>query len=650
MSSATLSPFTFQQALQVPGLIIAALAGFCLLSSWFMSWFSESNKSIHSLERIFSALAFLIGALPATKKTWTKIKTLRFDIDILMLLGACLAAYIGNPFEGALLLFLFALSGGVEDYALGRTKSAIAGLKDLAPMEANVIAEDGVTGVNVRDVEVGAIVLVRPGEKVPLDGVVVAGASSLDESALTGESMPRDCRVNDLVFAGTMNLNGRLEVRVMKPANESMVSRISELVSESRRRPPKIQRLIDRIGPTYTLVVIGGSVLVGVAARFLFAVEGDEAVRRAISVLITASPCALIIATPVAYLSAVAQAARRGVLIKGGGHLETLAKIRSIVFDKTGTLTTGNFRVTDVLSGDGLDESTWLQFVGAVEQSSNHPLAQAINRALTQRNLQPHPVEDFSSNPGEGVLGTSLGKKVWVGRPESIPAQPGNGRNARILLQAESWRKEGKTVSAAVVDGVPGLLAFADTLREGAASCVTQLRIQGIARLDMLTGDHQRVAERVAKELHLDGFQADLNPEQKVQAIDVLRKTLGPVLVVGDGINDAPALALADVSVAMGRRGIDLALEAADLVLINDKLDLIPWLHRHAKRTARIVRQNVALAIGVMIVLSLVGAWGHVALPLAVIGHEGSTALVSLNALRLLKKDRTSQPTQRATH
>ncbi len=623
---------TARRISQHMGFIIAVGAGVCLLIAWLIHQFAGPRP----LEWLFTLLAFSIAGVPALETVWSKLQTFRIDIDLLMLLGAGLAAWIGSPFEGALLLFLFALSGGLEEFALRRTQSAIVALRKLAPKEAMLLEGDKPVRVPLRQIPIGARVLIRPGEKVPIDGTVEAGQSSIDESAITGESIPRDCKVGDLVLAGTQNLNGRLEVRVTKHATDTTLARIVHLVTEARRHPARAQRLIDRIGPTYSIVVMISAVVVGLGAS-AWGVAGHEAVRRGIAVLIVASPCALIIATPVAYLAAIAAAARRGVLVKGGAHLEVVARVSVVAFDKTGTLTTGRVRLTDIDVRDGLHESDALRAAGSIERSSNHPLADAVNRALHDRTLEPAGVSDYRSIPGEGASATVEGRFVWIGRPESLSNHATEVASREAAPRAERFRNEGKTASAMVIDGKVAFLAFSDTVRDHAAECVQRLKRQGVQRVEMLTGDHQLVAAKVAHDLGLDDYAAGLAPEDKLTAVQKLRDQYGPVVLVGDGINDAPALAHADVGIAMGARGADVAMEAADIVLMQDRIDDVAWLHAHAKRTAAIVYQNLSFAVGVIALLSVFAAAGSVPLPFAVVGHEGSTVLVALNALRLLR-------------
>lgn len=628
-------------------MIIAGTSGVSLLIAWGI----DLSGGPWPLRNLFVFLAFAVAGVPALSEVWGKLSEFRIDVDLLMLLGAGLAAYIGSPFEGALLLFLFALSGGLESIALRRTQSAIVAMRELAPTEATLLDGETMSRVPLRQVPVGAVVLVRPGEKVPVDGVVLEGSSSVDESAITGESIPRDCAVGDEVFAGTQNVDGRLEVRVTKAATDTTLAKIVELVTDARHHPATAQRLIDRIGPTYSVIVIVAAVCSAAVAWGLAGLPGGEAVRRGIALLIVASPCALIIATPVAYLSAIAAAARRGVLVKGGAHLEVIASAGAFAFDKTGTLTTGKVHLTDVYVDGGLNEEEALKFAGAIEASSSHPLAHAVNEALEDRGLAPYRVAEYKAIPGEGELGIIKGQSVWIGRPEMAarrlaqhaaatagagPVKTGPAGNRSVARRTEDFRRQGKTVSAMIVGDTVCLLAFQDVARAKSKYCVDRLREQGIKRLDMLTGDHQIIAEQVASRLGLDGYLGELSPSDKLDAIRRLREQFGRLVLVGDGINDAPALAHADAGIAMGSMGADVALEAADVVVMKDRIERVAWLHHHARRTAGIVKQNLTLAIAVIAVLSVCAVQGSVPLPLAVVGHEGSTVLVALNALRLL--------------
>ncbi len=614
-------------------LIIAGGSGVFLLAAFVASRMGAPSP----LSNLLVLCAFATAAIPAVSSVWESLQAWRVDIDALMLLGAGLAAIIGSPMEGALLLFLFALSGALEEYSLDRTQAAIVSLHNLMPTEAIVLTESGTAKVSLKRVAAGQRVLVRPDDKVPLDGTVVEGDSSVNESAITGESVPRDKSVGDRVFAGTTNLQGRLVVEVTKTATDSTLARILQLVTEARHQRAGVQRLIDRIGPTYSVLVVVASVSTGLLLHFAGSVDGNESVRRAIALLIVCSPCALVIATPVAYLSAIAAAARRGVLIKGGVYLETLARVHAIVFDKTGTLTTGRVKLSRVATHDGVSEEEALRLAGALEASSSHPLANAVMAELAQRRLEPYATTELHNVAGQSMRAKSKGHDVWIGRPRLAIERIDEEHRAMFEEWVGDAHRAGQAASGLVIDGLPNLLVFEDHVRATTAGTLGRLRANGMRRIEMLTGDHEQVARTIAEQLGIDGYRANLLPEEKLTAAEALRSEYGHIVMVGDGVNDAPALASADVGIAIGSIGADVALEAADIVLMNDSLEGVAWVHAHARRTAGIVRQNLTLAIGVIAVLSGFAVAGRIPLPLAVVGHEGSTVLVALNALRLLR-------------
>jgi len=617
-------------------LIIAGGAGAFLLAGFVASRLGAPAALTHLL----TLCAFAIGAIPSVSSVWESLRQFRIDIDTLMVLGAGLAVIIGSPMEGALLLFLFALSGAMEEFALGRTQEAIVSLHRMMPTQAMVLEEAGPRRMTLNRVPIGARVLVRPGDTVPLDGEVIEGRSAVNEAAITGESLPADKHVGDRVFAGTSNVNGRLVVRVTKRSADTTLAKILRLVTEARQKRAGVQRLIDRIGPTYSMMVIVGSVLAGVVLYFAFDIAGKESVRRGIAVLIVCSPCALIIATPVAYMAAIGAAALRGVLIKGGAYLETLARSKTIVFDKTGTLTTGEIQLVGVETFGRVEEAEALRIAGAVESSSSHPLARAVMNELKRRSMEAYDVSEVDNVAGEGISADVRGRRVWIGRPSLAGDRLGEADREAFERRAEEVHQGGRAASALIIDGAPGLLVFADSLRAEAGDTLRRLRAAGVTRIEMLTGDHRLVAEAMTKTLDIDGYRAELLPEQKQGAAEQLRAAYGSLVMVGDGVNDAPALAAADVGIAIGSIGADVALEAADIVLMNDSLEGVSWVYGQAQRTARIVRQNLTVAIGVIVVLAGFALAGKVALPLAVVGHEGSTVLVALNALRLLSGSR----------
>lgn len=630
------STLSAQLASRNTKLIIAGFCGAFLIGSWVV----ENFQGPSPLATFFIWASLAIGALPAIQSSIEKLRQRKFDIDSLMLIGAGLSVYIGSESEGALLLFLFAFSGGLESYALDRTKKAIGSLHELAPQYANLLVNGTAQRVLMSEIAPGVQVLVKAGEKVSVDGTVMEGSSSINEAVITGEHIPRDCRVGDRVFAGTQNLNGRLVVTVERVGVETTIGRIVEFVTSAQKNPARSQRAIDRIGPAYSVIVVTVAALVGVVSYFILP-EKSEAFRRAITVLIVASPCALVIATPVAYLAAIAAAARRGVLIKGGVFLEAISRARSVIFDKTGTLTTGQIVLSTIESLGKMNDSEALRYAGTLESSSTHPISQAIVKTLHSRELAPFSITEFESIPGQGSRGVVANRQVWIGKPEAMQLRASNNSH-NLSDRISELRHKGFTVSVLVVDEDVALLGFTESVRPSAKECIKQLREQGIKRMEMFTGDHQAVASSLGAMLALDAVHADLVPEEKLKLASEMQQKAGPVLMVGDGVNDAPALAKVDVGIAMGTTGADVTLDAADVVLMNDKLESLAWLHRHSKRTSTIVLQNLSLAIGVISVLSVFAALGRIPLPVAVLGHEGSTVLVALNALRLLRTNKGS--------
>lgn len=562
----------------------------------------------------------------------------RIDVDLLMVMAAVAAASIGEWFEGGILLFLFSLSNAMQYYAMDRTRRAITDLMSARPREALRKDDDGeLRLVPVEQLVPGDTIVVRPGDMVPIDGRITAGTSSLEEASITGESIPVSKTVGDEVFAGTLNEHGALEVQVTKLVQDTVIAKIIRMVEEARTEEAPTQRRIAQIEQYYALGVIGMTILAAVIPIAL-GVDRSDAIYRAITLMVVASPCAVAMAVPAPVVAAIANGARSGVLFKGGVHIENMSDIAMVAFDKTGTLTEGRPRVTDVVAAPDADKTEVLALAAAVESHSEHPLAAAVLEAADEAGVSYGEATDTRAIPGKGITAsvTGMTEAVWIGNRrllhEHVDAVP-----EELLQVAERLEEEGKTLMfvgrGAVVLGV---LAAIDEIRPGIAEMIARLKQQGIRRVAMLTGDNRRVAEAIAKQAGIDEVYAELLPEEKAEIVSGLRQKVGPIAMVGDGVNDAPALARATVGVAMGAAGTDVALETADVVLMTNDMGKLNHAVSLSRRTKRIVYQNLALALGVIAVLVLTVLFRGLVLAVGVIGHEGSTVLVIFNSLRLL--------------
>lgn len=570
------------------------------------------------------------------------------DVDVLMVLAAIGAGIVGQPFEGALLLFLFSLSNVLQSYALQRTQKAIHSLLKLRPDKA-LVKRNGITElVRVESLQMGDVVVVRPGELIPVDGRITEGSSHIDESSLTGESMPVSKTVGASLFAGTLNQSGGLELAVTKRAEDSTLARMVKLVEEAQAEKSGTQRFLEQAEQYYATGVILFTAIVWFVPWLLWHQPFAEAFYRAMTVMVVASPCALVISTPATVLSAIGGAARRGILIKGGSHLERTAQIDIVAFDKTGTLTVGRPTVAEIVDSRGVHRlegglsgelASLLGSAAALEAKSEHPLATAIVKSAATLKLALPEATDFQSTAGKGAEATVGGQRLVVGSERLFRELGAVGMEA-IEAYSTSLSQHGKTcvwVGSRVGDAVTALavLALADTIRPEARDIAAELHRLGVKKVVMLTGDQRAVAKAIGEEAGVDEVEAELLPEGKVLAIRELKKQ-GRVMMVGDGVNDAPALATADLGVAMGAAGTDIAMETADVVLMGDKLESIALLIGIARHARRVLWQNLIFASSVIIVL-LIAAFGiNLPLPMGVVGHEGSTVLVCLNGLRLL--------------
>ncbi len=642
-----------------PELALAAITLLALLVGWLGG--SVTGALPGWAVTLAALIAFVAGGVTGTREAIEDMRHGELNIDFLMITAALGAAFIGEWEEGALLLFLFTLSGALEGFAMDRTRKAIERLVDLRPETAHVRRDGAVVETPIEDLVTGDVVLVRPGERFPVDGVVVKGASAVDQSPITGESVPVYKAEGDEVYAGTINGQGALEVRVTKLASESTLSKIIQLVQEAQEDAAPTQRLIDRFSQPYTLAVIAATLL-ALAIPWLFGNEPfDVTLYRAMTLLVVASPCALIISTPASILSAIAAAARNGVLFKGGAYLEKAAAVDILAFDKTGTLTYGRPRLTDVRPLGHYSREDVVRIAAGAESLSEHPIGLAIRAAAQEMNLPVEEPAEFYAIAGHGIQAIydrgDHREIIYIGNDKLFMSEQMDLSPA-IRMIGEALQKQGKTamlvVRRSTVEDtlgderdweVVGYLAVADTLRENAQATIQALRQVGVNRMVMLTGDNRDVAQAIARQAGLEDADvfAELLPEEKVEIVRKLVEEGNDVAMVGDGVNDAPALATASVGIAMGAAGTDVALETADIVLMSDDLSKLPFLIAMSRRAEQIVRQNIIFSVGVIVVLILLTLVApavvpgfRLPLPLGVVGHEGSTLIVVSNGLRML--------------
>lgn len=610
---------------------IAALAcGVMIVAAWAVGHASAAAAAL------LYAAAFLIGGFAKAKEGLVTLYRERdLDVNLLMIVAAVGAASIGYWSEGALLIFIFATSGALESYATERSRRDISSLMSLKP-ETAILYRDGTeTVVPIERLEPGDIALVKPGERIPADGVVRDGVSAINQASITGESVPVDVAAGSEVFAGTLNGQGSLFVEVAKTSDSSLFARILKLVQEAQSEKPSSQLFVEKFERIYARAILAATAILIAVPPLAFGWSWSRALYQAMVFLVVASPCALVASIMPALLSAISNGARKGILVKGGAHLLHLARIRAVAFDKTGTLTSGSPAVTDVLGWNGCAENELLRAAASIESLSEHPLAGAIVRAAQSRGLLLERPAGVQAMPGSGVSAEWNGESWTIGKVSRFRREDiGEELEAAI----DRLEAQGKTVTAVSRSGVVvGVIAMQDRIRERAKPAVAALKRLGVDTA-MLTGDRERSARSIAGEAGVDRVFAELLPEDKLARLHELKRSYGHVAMVGDGVNDAPALAAATVGIAMGGTGSDAALETADLVLTNDKIELIPEAIALGKRARRIVNQNIVFSVSVIACLIAVNFISGIPLPLGVVGHEGSTILVILNGLRLLRR------------
>jgi Cd2+/Zn2+-exporting ATPase len=616
-------------------LLFSLIAGALLLIGWVGgSWLGFPAL----LSTGFYLAAYAFGGWDISRHAWHALRERHVDTDTLMILAAIGAALLGSFAEGALLLFLFSLGHALEERALDRARAAVRALADLAPRTALVQREGQEQEVVVESLQIGDMVIIRPGVRIPVDGVIGIGSSGIDQSPVTGESLPVDKTPGNKVFAGTINGEGALEVKVTRLAKDSTLARVMKMVEEAQAQKSPTQQTIERFERIFVpaVLIVTGLVIV---LPPLFGIPFRESFLRAMTLLVAASPCALALGTPAAILAGVAQAGRNGVLIKGGVHLENLGRLKAVAFDKTGTITRGQPEVADVvvIGGSGWTEGDLLSLAAGAESRSAHPLARAVVRAAQSRDLQLPVPGHLEALTGQGLRALFGQKTYWIGNQKTLDsANVAVPRDA--LDQVDKLQQAGKTLIWVAEEGKAlGLIALADTPRAEAAATIRALKQAGVAHAIMLTGDNPRSASAIAAEVGLSDFRAELMPEDKLTTIRDLVNEYGQVGMVGDGVNDAPALATATVGIAMGGAGTDVALETADVALMGDELSRLPFAVGLGRATRAIIIQNLAISLGVIGLLMMAALTGIVSIGIAIIFHEGSTLVVVANALRLLR-------------
>lgn len=633
--------------------VIAAVAcGIFVILGWL---FLQQNWL--GLALLILPVAYVIGGYESAREGLTTLFTEKeLDVDLLMIVAALGAAGLGLwrqeyylIVDGAVLILIFAISGALEGYAMQRTERDIRSLMELTPDTVRVIRHFQEQEIAINQLQIGDEVLVKPGELIPTDAIIQEGSSTVNEASITGESLPVEKVVGQQVFAGTINGNGALKIQVHQPPESSLIQRVIQLVKQAQTQAPPSQLFIERFERSYALVIVVCGILLATLPPFLLNWDWETTIYRALIFLVVASPCALMAAIMPTLLSGIANGARAGILFKSGAQLELMGKVKAIAFDKTGTLTTGKLQVVQIIAATGQSESQVLQIAAAVEAYSEHPIGQAIVQYAQQQKLQLATVTNVKAAVGYGVSGQVENQLVLVGKATFVESQKlaiavgdklaASWNSAQNLqIQAQQLEAAGNTVVWVSCAGqVMGIIAIADTLRTTASATIKRLKDLGIAQIILLTGDNERTAQSVAQKLGIDQVFAELLPEDKVSIIRRLQRQYQTVAMVGDGINDAPALAQASVGIAMGIAGSNVALETADIVLMTDRLDKLEQAIILGRRSQRIVKQNITFALSFIVILLVANFVGNITMPLGVIGHEGSTVLVTLSGLRMLR-------------
>ena len=611
------------------------ISALLLIISWILS---EQHGEGHIASTIGYAASIIIGGYSLFIKGFKNLSKFKFDMSTLMTIAIIGAALIGEWGEGATVVILFAISEVLERYSMDKARQSIESLMDIAPKEALIRRGKQELMISVDDIQVGDIMIVKPGQKLAMDGIVLKGTSTLNQAAITGESVPVTKTIDDEVFSGTLNEEGLLEVRVTKLVEDTTLSKIIHLVEEAQAERAPSQAFVDKFAKYYTPAIVALALLIAIVPP-LFGGDWSVWIYQGLSVLVVGCPCALVVSTPVSVVTAIGNAAKNGVLIKGGIHLEEAGHLKVIAFDKTGTLTKGVPAVTDIVTFSG-NENELLMLTAALEKGSQHPLASAITKKAEAAGLHFNEVsvEDFQSITGKGIKATIQNEMYYVGSPNLFEEILPNHIDQTISVQISRLQTQGKTVMVlGTAYEILGLVAVADQVRTTSKEVIEKLHQLGIEKTVMLTGDNQRTAEAIGQEVGVTDIRADLLPEDKLNFIKELRERYSSVAMVGDGVNDAPALAASTVGVAMGGAGTDTALETADIALMSDDLSKLPFTIKLSRRALRTIKQNITFSLVVKAIALLLVIPGWLTLWIAIFADMGATLIVTLNSLRLLK-------------
>ncbi|MBI3678920.1 MAG: heavy metal translocating P-type ATPase [Acidobacteria bacterium] len=599
----------------------------------------HAHESLPTLAIGFYLAAMLCGMYYAAPKAWRALRRLTPEMNALMAVSIAGAMILHEWSEGATLGFLFALAGLLESWSLTRARNAVSSLLEVAPTEATVLHGHGEHRTPVDRVQVGEVVRIKPGERIPCDGVVTMGASHVDQALITGESVPVPKAAASAVFAGTINGDGLLEVKVSRQPSDTLLARMLRMIEGAQHRRAQSEQFVERFSRVYTPLMFILAILMATIPPLFRGAGWGESAYQGMVILLISCPCALVISTPVTVVAALASAARQGVLIKGGVYLEEAAKLKAVAFDKTGVLTTGRPEVQTFRTLDGLGEQDALRRLLALEQRSEHPVGHAIVRYAATRGIEPEAVTEFRAVQGRGAEAMVADERFWAGSHRFLHEK--GLEHARVCEQVEALEDAGHTAFLCGTENeVWAMVSLADPVRPEAAEALRRLRREGVRRLTMLTGDNAPTARAVGDKLGVEDVRAEMLPEEKARAVQELRALHRHVAMVGDGINDAQALASASVGIALGRRATDVALETADVVLMNDDLGKLSFLLRHARRASAVIRQNVVVALGLKAVFLMLALAGLATLWMAIAADMGGTLLVTFNGLRLLRATR----------